>query len=146
VVASNYGIGGHRLANFPREAHGSQGIEDTAIEVIDLGAVRYAGSKATARAVEHLLAPALEGFWIHLDADVLDDAIMPAVDCRMPDGLTWDELATGLRESTDSAKAVTPRYCFQATSEPWGVRWHVAGYVGRRRRPSNRLFDYRFVS
>jgi arginase len=32
-----------------------------------------------------------------LDVDVLDDAVMPAVDYRLPDGLTWDELATVLR-------------------------------------------------
>jgi arginase len=31
-------------------------------------------------------------FWLHLDADVLDDAIMPAVDYRLPGGLSWPEL------------------------------------------------------
>jgi hypothetical protein len=41
----------------------------------------------------------VEGFWIHLDADVLDDEVMPAVDYRMPGGLPPDELA-GVRRST----------------------------------------------
>ena len=31
-------------------------------------------------------------FWIPFDADVLDDAIMPAVDYRLPGGLTWVEI------------------------------------------------------
>jgi arginase len=37
-------------------------------------------------------ASGVEGFWVHLDADVLDDAIMPAVDSRQPDGLSCAEL------------------------------------------------------
>jgi arginase len=34
---------------------------------------------------------------VHLDADVLDDDIMPAVDYRLPGGLGWDEVAGVLR-------------------------------------------------
>lgn len=34
----------------------------------------------------------INGFWIHLDVDALDDAIMPAVDSRQPDGLSWQEI------------------------------------------------------
>ncbi|MCD0471581.1 arginase family protein [Flavobacterium sp. JAS] len=33
----------------------------------------------------------LDGFWLHIDVDVLNDAIMPCVDSRTPDGLTYDE-------------------------------------------------------
>jgi arginase len=77
------------------EAHGSQRIEDTAIAMTDLEAVRAAGIEAAAaRAIEHLAKRGLDGVWIHLDTDVLDDAVMPAVDYRMPGGLSWDELAT----------------------------------------------------
>jgi arginase len=39
----------------------------------------------------------VDGFWIHLDADVLDDAVMPAVDSRQPDGLSYAELIELLR-------------------------------------------------
>ena len=46
------------------------------------------------------------GFWIHLDADVLDDAIMPAVDYRQPDGLSWAELTTMLSAAMASGRAV----------------------------------------
>lgn len=33
----------------------------------------------------------LDGFWLHIDADVLNDSIMPCVDSRTPDGLTYSE-------------------------------------------------------
>jgi arginase len=80
------------------EAYGSQRIEDTAIAMTDLAAVRAAGVEAAgASAVERLAKAELDGIWIHLDADVLDDAVMPAVDYRMPGGLSWDELAAVLR-------------------------------------------------
>jgi len=89
------------------EAHGSQRIEDTAIAMTELAAVRAAGVEAAAAsAVERLSRTELDGFWIHLDADVLDDAVMPAVDYRMPDGLSWDELATVLRAAVSGGRAV----------------------------------------
>jgi arginase len=89
------------------EAHGSQRIEDTAIAMTDLAAVRAAGIEvAAASAVERLSKIELEGIWIHLDADVLDDAAMPAVDYRIPDGLSWDELAVVLRAGVGSGRAV----------------------------------------
>jgi arginase len=89
------------------EAHGSQRIENTAIAMTELAAVRAAGAEAAAAsAVKRLLKPELEGFWIHLDADVLDDAVMPAVDYRMPDGLSWDELIAVLRAGVGSGRAV----------------------------------------
>ncbi|KQW98863.1 arginase family protein [Flavobacterium sp. Root420] len=33
----------------------------------------------------------LDGFWLHIDVDVLNDSIMPCVDSRTPDGLTYNE-------------------------------------------------------
>ncbi len=47
----------------------------------------------------------MQGFWVHFDVDVLDDAIMPAVDYRQEGGLTWDEAAVlrqGLLEQPDA--------------------------------------------
>jgi arginase len=80
------------------EAHGSQRIEDAAIAMTELAAARAVGVETAAtRAVGSLAKAGLDGIWIHLDADVLDDAIMPAVDYRMPDGLSWDELTAVLR-------------------------------------------------
>jgi arginase len=39
----------------------------------------------------------LDGFWVHIDADVLDDEVMPAVDAPDPGGLQFDELIELLR-------------------------------------------------
>jgi arginase len=96
-----------RRDNSETEQYGSQRIEDSGINVMDLAATHAMGAEgAAARAVEHLSAPDIAGFWIHLDADVLDDAIMPAVDYRMPDGLSWDELVTILRMSMRTGRAI----------------------------------------
>ncbi|MFJ3582618.1 arginase family protein [Streptomyces sp. NPDC090127] len=51
-------------------------------------------------------APALDGFWVHLDADVLDPSVMPAVDSPDPDGLLPDELAPLLRTLLRSERCV----------------------------------------
>lgn len=48
---------------------------------------------AAAAALERLARPDLKGFWIHVDADVLDSAILPAVDSPEPGGFGIDELA-----------------------------------------------------
>jgi arginase len=86
---------------------GSQRIEDTQIRVIDLEDVRERGVEPSAHeAVARLLRPELDGFWVHLDCDVLDDDAMPAVDYRLPGGLGWDELETVLRVALDSGGAV----------------------------------------
>jgi arginase len=73
---------------------GSQALP-TALLALDLAAVRASGAAAAAeRALAHLTRPgAPDRFWIHIDADVLDDAVMPAVDYRLPGGLSLDELA-----------------------------------------------------
>jgi len=89
-----------------QEEYGSQPLPK-ALMAIDLPAVRAMGIEAAARqAVDHLTREELDGFFIHLDADCLDDAIMPAVDFRVPGGLSWDELGTALRVALASGKAV----------------------------------------
>jgi arginase len=56
-----------------------------------------------AKAAEQAVAHLPPGFWIHFDADVLDDAIMPAVDYRLPGGLSWAEVETVLRTALPRA-------------------------------------------
>ena len=77
----------------------------------------------------------VEGFWIHVDADVLDPEIMPAVDTPEPGGLELSELTELLRELL----AVGPRRrdCRSAsttrTSIPTGrVRARSSGSSARR--------------
>jgi arginase len=86
---------------------GSQRIEDTGIAVLDLATVRDRGAEDAAHdAIGRLRRLELAGFWIHLDCDVLDDAVMSAVDYRLPDGLTWNELQTVIRVAVESGDAV----------------------------------------
>ena len=62
-------------------------IAQTQIAVLDLPAVR-------AGAMKRPTVP----YWVHVDADVLDSALIPAVDSPAPDGLTFEELSKLLRE------------------------------------------------
>ena len=88
-------------------AEGSQPLPPT-VRAMDLASVRERGVERAAReALTHLEredGPA--GFWIHLDADVLDDAVMPAVDYRLPGGLSWEELSAVVRAAVASPRAV----------------------------------------
>jgi arginase len=75
---------------------------------IDRDQVRSLGTEAAAReAVEYLTRPGgpEDGFWIHVDADVLDETIMQAVDDPRPDGLTWDELEAAVTIAMRSGRA-----------------------------------------
>jgi arginase len=72
----------------------------------ELATIRRIGVDRAARAaVEHLSRPELDGFFIHVDADCLNDAIMPAVDYRIPDGLSLDELKVALTIALASGRA-----------------------------------------
>jgi arginase len=87
-------------------AYGSQPLP-AELRSFDLPGIRQVGIAAAARdAVAHLTRAELDGFWIHIDADCLDDAIMPAVDFRLPGGLTSQELQTVLTMALDSGHAV----------------------------------------
>jgi arginase len=95
---------GPRDAEQARE-YGSQPLPPT-IFAQGLDEVRRVGADEAARAaIEHLCRPELDGFWIHLDVDVLDDAIMPAVGYRLADGLSWRELETILNTAMRSGQA-----------------------------------------
>ncbi len=87
--------------------YGSQPLPP-AVCAMDLPLVRTHGIDAAARAAVARLTrrDGPEGFWIHVDADVLDDAIMPAVDYRLPGGLSWDELRAVLRAARATTRAV----------------------------------------
>jgi arginase len=89
------------------ERVGSQRIEDSNITVVDLPALRRRGAAEIAQeTVNALTRSEHEGFWIHLDCDALDDAIMPAVDYRLPGGLSWQELEIVLRTAASSPQFV----------------------------------------
>lgn len=89
-----------------QQQYGSQSLP-TEILALDLMKVRRIGIETAMRtALDRLTRPNIEGFLVHLDADCLDDRIMPAVDYRLPDGFRWDELTSILRHALGSGRAV----------------------------------------
>jgi arginase len=87
--------------------YGSQDVKETNMHVFDLLKVRELKiGTAASLAVTELLKEELAGFWIHLDADVLDDRIMPAVDYRLDGGLGFSELSELLSIIVASKRAV----------------------------------------
>jgi arginase len=68
-------------------------LAELRIETWPAAGIRQAGAYAAAtQALARLEAARLDGFWVHLDADVLDPSVMPAVDSPEPGGLAPDEL------------------------------------------------------
>ena len=88
--------------------YGCQDIKNTTImNTIELTDVQRLGLKnAASSAIEKFLKNELSGFLIHLDVDVLNDSIMPAVDYRLPGGITFSQLSDLLRLLLTSKKAV----------------------------------------
>lgn len=84
------------------EADGSRAIFDTAIHLLDLDAIRRLGPEQAAQQALASLQDGVDGFWIHVDVDVLDSVLMPAVDSPQPDGLAYEELTALIRPLLES--------------------------------------------
>jgi arginase len=89
-------------------SYGSQDVYETNMHVFDLQKEHTLGiTHAASLAIEKLMKDDLAGFWIHLDVDVLDDAIMPAVDYRLDGGgLSFSDLSELLKIILGSGCAV----------------------------------------
>jgi arginase len=87
---------GSALALRRRGRYGLCFIDHSKIEIIEREEIAAKGAQSCARrALERVTRAELAGFWIHLDADVLNASIMPAVDSPNEAGITFAEL-TGL--------------------------------------------------
>ena len=90
----------------PEDEHIAE-VRSTGISVIDMTEVRRLGaSRAGAAAVAGLTHQGLPGYWIHLDADVLDAALMQAVDSPEPGGLAFEDLVALLGVLLDTKQVV----------------------------------------
>jgi arginase len=88
-------------------SYGSQDVYETNMHVFDFEKVHTLGiTHAASLAIEKLKNDDLAGFWIHLDVDVLDDEIMPAVDYRLDGGLSFSDLSELLKIILGSKCAV----------------------------------------
>lgn len=82
-------------------------ILDSNIHYYDLERLQEKGTEqCTNDFLQMVTDQKLDGFFIHLDVDVLDDGIMPAVDSRTHDGLTYAELNHILEKLLPHEKAV----------------------------------------
>ncbi|HEX2166254.1 MAG TPA: arginase family protein, partial [Longimicrobiales bacterium] len=76
-------------------------VLDLALEdVRERGPGEVAGS-----ALGRLTSDGIDGFWIHVDADVIDPAVVPAVDSPEPDGLSLEELESLLTPLVNHPRA-----------------------------------------
>lgn len=67
--------------------------QQVGITTIDAAHLRQKGPAHVAHLAQKTLKQhPIQGYWIHLDADVLDPALMPAVDTPAPGGVTFEEL------------------------------------------------------
>jgi arginase len=95
-------IYGHRDRAQQLES-GSQDVYREPMLVRNLDEIRAAGADAAANhAAAFLAAKAPDRVWLHLDADCLDDEVMPAVDWRLDGGLTPAEVVSLARPLVQS--------------------------------------------
>ncbi|MFB3388140.1 arginase family protein [Flavobacterium sp. LAR06] len=67
-------------------------IRNSTATYLSLGMLRKQGIKNCVNSfLSEIQNKNLDGFWLHIDVDVLDDAVMPCVDSRTPDGLSYSE-------------------------------------------------------
>jgi arginase len=82
-------------------------LRDSGAQYWDLAALRRAGIEHAVRhSLEAVRDHAVDGVWIHLDVDVLDNEQMPAVDSPQAGGLTYEELRSVLRAVAATATVV----------------------------------------
>lgn len=73
-------------------------IKESNIHYTDLRSLRQYGIKTCISGfLQMVKTNDLDGFWIHVDVDVLNDNVMPAVDSRQIDGLEYAEFNEMIR-------------------------------------------------
>ncbi|GAB6283321.1 MAG: arginase family protein [Ignavibacterium sp.] len=83
---------GQRDAEETKE-YGSQDIKKTGIKSFDLAKIKSAGiNKVLSEIIEYIEKLNLDGYWIHFDTDVISDEENPAVDYRIPNGITFNQI------------------------------------------------------
>jgi arginase len=80
-------------------------VRETGIDIRTVEDLRSTGAAAAAQQARARLEQ-LDGYWVHLDADILDPAVMPAVDSPDPGGIGHGELVALLQVLTGSPRSV----------------------------------------
>ena len=73
-------------------------------------------------ALDHVAAVASDRVWLHIDLDVLDQAVFPATDYLMSGGLDWDELVDAGAPGRDRPRLVGWSIaCYNPEKDPGGT-------------------------
>lgn len=92
---------GYRDATYVVDAGGST-PEGTEINLLPLEQIRNGGFGNTVADALDSLQTKSRAFWLHFDVDVLNDAVMPAVDYRIADGLSVGEVVEIIRRARNT--------------------------------------------
>jgi arginase len=97
-------------------------IQDLGMSVWPVDRLRAEGHQAvTAAVLEQVARAELDGFWVHLDVDILDAEFMPAVDTPSDGGLQPSELTKLLSGLVSQTEAVGIDLCiFDPDLDPDG--------------------------
>src|SRR5579872_374716 len=104
VAEENTVLFGYRDEAMVKRA-GGRDVRSSNIRCVSLDDTRYYGFNNKLEEAIRTLKNRVDNFWIHLDFDVLNDSLMPAVDYRMPDGFSAGELVNTLQRLIQSGKA-----------------------------------------
>lgn len=85
----------------------SEDIRQTAMKCFSLAEINAMGIRSCTHEIVGMMETQnVEGFWIHYDTDVLSDEINPAVDYRLPNGLSFEQLEHVMREVLRTGKII----------------------------------------
>lgn len=85
----------HIIGVRPNDKHLRE-VQSLGMGVSDSNAVQNSDPYRTAQAALSAVTQSTDGFWLHLDCDVVDESEMSAVDCPEPNGLSFRTLETVL--------------------------------------------------
>lgn len=107
VAAQDVVVLGYRDAEEARQA-GALDPQTVApaMTLVDAQTLKHGNRSRLGAQVASRFEAEPQRFWLHLDLDVLDQSVLPAVDYRMPNGLHWEELAELVRPLTHSPALV----------------------------------------
>jgi arginase len=94
-------IVGHRPESLAADVAEELGFVPDAIERVDATTIRQRGGAAVGSDAAGSLSH-LDSVWLHLDLDVLDSAVFPAVSYPQEAGVDWDQLIAIVERLVDS--------------------------------------------
>jgi arginase len=114
--------------------YGSQDIRETSITCFDLHSIQTRGIEAVVADIRtQVKMSGTQGYWIHFDTDVLSDDINPAVDYRLPGGITFEQAETliGSLLATGRVKGMSVTIFNPTKDETGSITRNLVDSLGR---------------